>query len=550
MTKILDQFGKPIDLAAMRQPQSEQLANIRSLQSEHDEHPARGLTPSRIHAILRQAEQGDWLRQIELADDMEERDPQIYSELDKRKRAILKLDWDIAPPAGASAAEKAQAEQVKEWVQALPNFKRTVVWPLLDAILKGFAAVEMWWQPDQGVLTPRFSETPQRWFCLSEDRRNIHLRDSTAYGQPLNAFNWLAHRHPARSGYPARQALSRVLMFPFLYKHYSTADLAEFLEIYGLPLRLGKYPGGATDKEKLTLLRAVTEIGHNAAGIIPEGMSIEFQNAAQGTQVPFEAMLNRMDAAISKAIIGQTLTSGEGQHGTQALGNVHNEIRLDILAADAELVAATITQQLVAPMALLNIAGATPKRLPSFVLEVPEPQDIKLMAEALPKLASAGVQIGANWVAAKLRIPALDPGEQPLKVQPTAQPGDRAGDGEPVEGSSPVRPTKTTTNAMAILAALAALPKPEADFHDALDTLTEEATTNPAALMAGLVQPLMAELDAAIAAGESAEAFAERVPALLTRMQGGALADQVARASFIAQLAGLANVDLNTGEVA
>ena len=34
--------------------------------------------------------------------------------------------------------------------------------------------------------------------------------------------------------------------------------------------------------------------------------------------------------AKSKAVLGQTLTSGEGQHGTQALGNVHEEVRQDL----------------------------------------------------------------------------------------------------------------------------------------------------------------------------------------------------------------------------
>ncbi|MFP3599880.1 DUF935 family protein, partial [Chryseobacterium sp. SIMBA_029] len=59
-------------------------------------------------------------------------------------------------------------------------------------------------------------------------------------------------------------------------------DLAEFLEIYGLPMRLGTYPGGATEDEKFTLLRAVMDIGHRAAGIIPQGMQIDFKEAAKG----------------------------------------------------------------------------------------------------------------------------------------------------------------------------------------------------------------------------------------------------------------------------
>lgn len=56
----------------------------------------------------------------------------------------------------------------------------------------------------------------------------------------------------------------------------------EFLETYGLPSKLGKYPAGATAEEKMTLMRAVMSIGRNAGGIVPQGMSIDFNDATDG----------------------------------------------------------------------------------------------------------------------------------------------------------------------------------------------------------------------------------------------------------------------------
>ena len=93
------------------------------------------------------------------------------------------------------------------------------------------------------------------------------------------------------------------LVWHFLFKNYSVRDLAEFLEIYGLPVRLGKYPEGATEKEKATLLQAVLSIGHNAGGIIPRGMEIEFQNAASGQADPFVVMMDWCERSMSKAIL-------------------------------------------------------------------------------------------------------------------------------------------------------------------------------------------------------------------------------------------------------
>lgn len=543
---ILDQHGNPIDLAAIREPQTEapELSRTAWLHREFDDHPGRGLTPARLNAILREAEEGDLIRQLELADDMEERDAQIYSELAKRKSALATLEWDVEPPEGASSAEQKAADQVREWLRAIPAFDEVILIELMDAVLKGFKCIEMWWELDAGTLQPRFEPQPQRWFTLDERRRTLTLRDATSqYGVALRPWGWLTHVHKSRNGYLARGSLARVLAWPYLFKNYATRDLAEFLEIYGLPLRLGKYPTGASDAEKRTLLQAVVGIGHNAAGIIPQAMALEFQNAAQGNEKPFQTMMDAMDAAESKAILGQTLTSGEGQHGTQALGQVHNEVRLDILKSDARRIAGTLTAQLVAPLVILNIPGADPKRLPRFTIDVPEPEDLALYADALPKLAAAGMKIGVKDMHRRLRIPEAEDGEDLLRG-PSAAPANAAGAPDaPPDAPGAAKAAKDANAAKDKKAALAGdLPAPGA--HDALDELVDEELADWRPLLGPLVQPLLDELDKAVAAGESLAAFAARLPQLVEQMDGRPLAESVARAAFVARLAGAADLDL------
>lgn len=97
-------------------------------------------------------------------------------------------------------------------------------------------------------------------------------------------------------------------------------DLAEFLEIYGLPVRLGKYPAGASDKEKTTLLNALVGIGHNAAGIIPETMMLELLDAASGSGDTFMSMVDWCERTQSKIILGGTLTTqADGKTSTKGI---------------------------------------------------------------------------------------------------------------------------------------------------------------------------------------------------------------------------------------
>jgi phage gp29-like protein len=537
---ILDQYGHQVDLNALREPQS---SRVGYLKREFDQHPARGLTPARLQGILGQAELGNLVDQLELADDMEERDGHIYAELFKRKGAVSALEWDIHAPDKASAAEESLAAEVRDWLQGLPELA-DVLFGMMDGVLKGFAMHELVWSPEPGlgrkVLSPSFTFRPQRWFTVDEDRSMLMLRSAgggsmralAGAAEPLQPFGWLAHQHHARSGYVTRNSLARVLAWPYLFKNYAVRDLAEFLEIFGLPLRLGKYPAGASDTEKATLLQAVVNIGHNAAGIIPQGMAIDFQKAADGSAVPFAAMWDRMEAIESRVILGQTLTAGEGQTGTQALGTIHNEVRMDIRNADARQVEQTLNNQLIRAYCLINHAGVAPHRLPRFAFDTGEGEDLQLYAENLPKLAAAGLRIGVGWAHKKLRIPEAEEGEELLRAA--------AADGSVLD----VQPNKPKLPPAP--EALAAKPGAGAPPRDAIDDLVDAELAHWRPMLAPMVQPLLAELENALAAGESLAAFAERLPALAQRMDAAPMAERLARAAFSARLAGEAQLDLET----
>lgn len=426
---ILGADGQPIDMGSMDTPQT---AHLGHLQRELQTHPTRGLTPSKLAQILDAAEQGDLTAQFDLFEDMEEKDGHIASEMGKRRRALI-LDWEITPPENASALEKRNAEQLGELVQAIPDLE-DVIFDATDAIGKGFANLEIEWHREGKYWVPKsITHRPQSWFQLHRGfRQELRLRTNTTdaagiQGEPLRPFGWITHIHKAKSGYLERTALFRQLVWTYLFKNFSVGDLAEFLEIYGIPVRLGKYPPNASEKEKATLLRALIGIGHNAAGIIPEGMLIDFKEAATGDPKAFELMISWCERNQSKVILGGTLTSGaDGQASTNALGNVHNEVRKDLRDGDIRQLNSTITRDLVYAMAALN--GLAPdgiRRCPRFGLITGETEDIKVLSEALPKLVSIGVQVPQDWANNKLGIPMPQPGQVVLGMTPApvVQPG-------------------------------------------------------------------------------------------------------------------------------
>ena len=530
MPSIVDLHGNPITSATLGEPQTARLAQLRS---EWDTHPSRGLTPPRLASILQRAEQGDLTAQHDLFMDMEEKDGHLFSDMQKRRMAVQTLDWSIEPPEGATAAEKDLTAYVKETLCELGDFE-DLLFDMTDAVGHGFAALEYQWGMAEGQrVINKATHRPQGWFQLPRtpdaDRNELRLRDGSTDGEALWSFGWMLHTHRARSGYISRSGLFRVLAWPFLFKNFAVRDLAEFLEIYGLPLRLGTYGPSATKEDKATLLRAVVDIGHNAAAIVPAGMAIDFKNAATGDNKSFDAMISLMERTMSKAILGGTLTSGEGTHGSQALGNVHNEVRHDLLHADARQLASSITRQLLYPLLAVNKNLQGMRRCPRFVFDTQEPEDVKIYADAVPKLVGMGMRIKRSWAHDKLKIPEAVDGEEVLTI---ARPEETV---PPLERPEP----KSTAGAAAAAARIALNRREPTDtVSDALDDLAGDMLDE---WVESVGDELQQPLQDALASATSFEDFQAALETGLASMAPAQLAELLARGSVAARMWGRLN---------
>ncbi|WP_175992320.1 DUF935 domain-containing protein [Burkholderia vietnamiensis] len=528
MVQILDANGQPIQRDMLAEPQTSKLGWITR---DFAQHPSRGLTPKKLYAILEAAEYGDLMAQSDLFVDMEEKDAHLFAEMSKRKRALLTLDWRIVAPTNASAEEKRQTAQLQEWFTDLADFD-DVLFDCMDAVGHGFSAQEIEWQQLGKVWLPKkLTHRPQRWFRTPfYDGNDLRLRDNSSDGQPLWPFGWLVHKHRAKSGYLTRGGLHRVLAWPYLFKTYSVADLAEFLEIYGLPLRVGKYPSGATKDEKATLLRAVAEIGHNAAGIIPQEMQIDFQEVTQGTEKPFDAMITWCEKSQSKAILGGTLTSqADGKTSTNALGKTHDGVRRDLLTSDARQVQKSLTAGLCYAVAALNFGATDLRRVPRFEFDTREAEDLELYSNALPKLVAAGVKVPRQWAQEKLMIPEPQANEDILSVpkpEMALPPEERP---ETPPRTAAMRYRAVLTNAAGEIV----YPDQHA-LDQTIDGLPADAVTEA-------TQKAIAPVIAALRAGSTPDEAFEQLLAAVPQMDESAIAELLTRCIFVADVWGRLN---------
>lgn len=400
--------------AVIRRPELVELSPSQ-VTDKYSDYPSNGLTPEKLAAILKEGDEGDVLRQSELFEEMEEKDPHLYSQLQTRKQAVAGLDYEILPFDPNDERDKEIADFVTQALSSLEGFEEDLI-DLLDAIGKGFAVSEILWEIHDGKVMVKElrSRHQKRFFWDSQDDSfKVRTKDHPE-GILLPEHKFVVHRYKAKSGHPSRAGVLRVVAWMYMFKNYTVKDWISFCELYGIPLRLGKYAQGASQDDKKALRRALRQIGADASGIIPDGTSIEFITTEKTSSTDlFERLARYADEQISKAVLGQTLTSDSGG-GSYAQSKTHNEVRHDLTEADCKALAATLKRDLIRPLVYYNFGEAD--RIPSMRFDCEEGGDLKELAEVLAILVGqVGLDVPTAYLYKKFAIPKPEAGEPVAK---------------------------------------------------------------------------------------------------------------------------------------
>jgi phage gp29-like protein len=249
-------FGRPVD--KLKAPDRRPLASV-ALRDSAREYVAHGITPQRLAAIFREADMGDMERQATLFDEIEERDGHLRGEKSKRENVITDIPMVVKP---ADESQKAQdvAKFIQAWIDQKTDWE-AVLTGMQDAVGKGFSAFEIHWDVSSGqAIIDDLEFIEQRNFIFYDNsgilRRYPLLMSDDG---PVETPPWklLFHAYGGKSGHPTRSAIYRVCAWWWMFKNYAVKDWLTFCEVYGMPLRLGKYPPGSSDADKAALNAAI-----------------------------------------------------------------------------------------------------------------------------------------------------------------------------------------------------------------------------------------------------------------------------------------------------
>lgn len=566
---ILDQYGRPFPT----RPDTREIA-VLSVRDRWSTYPSQGLTPERLATIFKEADQGDVYRQVELFEEMEEKDPHLFSILQTRKLAVLGLDWEVMPYSD-KRQDKRIAEFVGEVLYNLENFE-DVLLDLLDAIGKGFSVSEIMWSiRDGNAWIDDIRWRPPKKFTFDEAwRLRLLTDDSPVSGVELPPGKFITHIYKAKSGHPSRAGVLRVCGWMYLFKNYDIKDWVAFAEVYGRPLRLGKYKANATKEDKDALMQALVQLGVDAAGIVSESTVVEFIEAkATGASI-YSALADFCNREMSKAVLGQTLTSEVGSVGSYAASKVHQQVRQDLLEADCRALAKTLRRDVIKPLVMFNFGEA--ERLPWIKFHYEPPEDMELTSKVYATLVKdVGLPISQEHVYEKFGIPKPEEGQALVSPPGVVAPREAPGEPAPMKTSAVLSIIQRATSLEGLRDELAkaypgvdpdeileglvagtlqvsppgtaapngtvALSRSPRGPQEAIDSLADQTLVEAQkrGIFKGIAEPVLSIIQKAT----SLEGLRDELVKAYPDMDTSELEDLVARATFVADLIGRVAVD-------
>lgn len=405
--------------------------SLLSIYNRYSTYPSHGLTPERLTAIFKEADQGDIYRQSELQQEMLEKDNALFGMYNARKLGVLKYENEIIAVSQDALAIK-QADYVREVIDNIKNW-RGVLTDLLDAVPKAVSVSQIMWavegndiwidRVEQADLKNfRFGKGSDILSDLSQIRRLTD--DNRVDGYELEPNKWIVAIIKARSGHPSRSSLLRTNAWMYLFKNFDIKAWIQFAEIYGLPMRIGKYPANQADNEKFIndLEAAVRNLGRDASAIIPDTAMIEFVEEAQkaATASLHNELAEFCNKENSLAVLGHTgaAISTPGKLGGEGEAM---EAKLDLIQADGLAMDYVISDQLIRP--LIDFKFGPQDKYPYYKTLIKPPADRKALVEIYDgAINKVGIPVAAQDVYDALGIRQPEEGEEIIMPRPQ-QPG-------------------------------------------------------------------------------------------------------------------------------
>lgn len=334
--------------------------------------------------------------------DLEADDQVTAITMARKNRVLNRQDYWFKPGALRDESPTEEAELLCDrLVKDLERLTmRDVISGILEAPFYGMAVLEISWEATGDWWhVAGLDIKPYHWFGFNRDNKLVFKGENKVQAIEVPEYKFILARHfPTYQNPYGLRLLSRCF-WPVCFKKGGLSFYTRFLEKYGNPWAVAYAPSMASREQMNSMAVDLSKMVRDATVVLPYSSKLELATANPGTGTQHETYLMRMDAAISKVLMGNTLTSEIGDTGSYAASSTHKEVADEFADSDADLVV-TAMNDLAWIYAQLN---AGPEILsPQFRYE--EPEDLAALADMGKKLYELGVRFNQKYFVNKFSL--------------------------------------------------------------------------------------------------------------------------------------------------
>ena len=180
-----------------------------------------------------------------------------------------------------------------------------------------------------------------------------------------------------------------------------------------MPWVVGEAPSKATALEKQDMARGLSRMVQDAVAVIPHGANVKLEGAGQTQGALHEAFLARQDRAISKVLMGQTLTVETDGKNSLAATEAHKNVADDLADADKAMVTDAWNE-----IAWLYAQVNAGPGVFAPLAEYNEPEDLNVQADLGKKIREMGAKFTREYFTGRF---GLKPEEFTLEDEATPE---------------------------------------------------------------------------------------------------------------------------------
>jgi phage gp29-like protein len=383
-------------------------------------------TPDTVQQIMLNAESGYLGNLYDLYFKIRTFDARVAGAVQSRALAVTKLDYQITPGDPENAKSVEVADFVRDNLDRLPM--KRLKKQMMDGIFDGLALFENIFEQVDGKImlkeVKQISQSRLGFVRMSALHRgefgDITIQNGLSAYEPIK--NYPAGKivtvvNSEKPGYYDMTGVMRAVLRWYTIKYFTVKFWSQYSETNGYPVQTIELMNSDFEKYQADARNFMKSVQRNKFATLREGMkyAIHETNKTASSQM-FSDLISLSDDEMVIAILGQTLTTSQGSSGSRALGDVHKEVRKDIVTSDCERLDEVINSDMVDVLVRLNYTDMPYKLYPRFDTMIPRQVDREATGRAIKTITSIpGINIPLAWAYEELNIPMPDKDEPVIK---------------------------------------------------------------------------------------------------------------------------------------